>query len=263
MTLISNHSVSVVPAETDVDLNQNRAYPTADAYDLTLYQESGTTDRAVLEVAVIMNMTFDNKYGGTWKPKDKTDFISDATNAIRDGWSEKFQIINTNPKGTYKQAGVLFKPKLQEGMGILSHSHWNVTVQIRTPSAIYRPGTKPGGGSSVSNGTSLWYSDGLTALTPYGAPTSFTRRSTVHEFGHMLGYRDEYPIPPGDPTWLYNPFHSGDKDSIMYWGETIMPRHYVFLADWISFQWMKKDPANCFANDWKVSGTIDLTNAKL
>ena len=83
----------------------------------------------------------------------------------------------------------------------------------------------------------------------------------------MLGYRDEYPmdptaIPPDDPN-LFNTSHPTETDSIMFYGETIYPRHYVLFADWISLQWIKKDNKNCKGHDWKVSGTIDTTNAGL
>jgi hypothetical protein len=48
----------------------------------------------------------------------------------------------------------------------------------------------------------------------------------------------------------------------MFWGEEVRPRHYLFLADWLSLQWMAKDP-NCKGHDWKVDGKIDLLNAGL
>jgi hypothetical protein len=37
----------------------------------------------------------------------------------------------------------------------------------------------------------------------------------------------------------------------------------VLLADWISLQWIKKDPGNCHGHDGKVDGKVDMTNAQL
>jgi hypothetical protein len=132
--------------------------------------------------------------------------------------------------------------------------------------------TDPGGGSSISNGYAEW--DSLD-FTPEVRPKAekqgltITQRAAIHEFGHMLGYRDEYAFDPtviGDKEWTHSSSHRGDTDSIMYWGEVVEPRHYVLLADWISLQWIKKDPANCKGHDWKVkdgSTLIDMTNAQL
>jgi hypothetical protein len=127
--------------------------------------------------------------------------------------------------------------------------------------------TEPGGGGTLSNGDTIWDSLDLTPGTPYGATTTQLQRGAIHEFGHLLGYRDEYPLnpkafPPDDPK-LFNPSHPTEDDSIMFYGEKLYPRHYVFFADWISWQWIKKDSKNCKGHDWKVSGITDTTNAGL
>jgi hypothetical protein len=81
----------------------------------------------------------------------------------------------------------------------------------------------------------------------------------------MLGHRDEYPgpaYPKDDEVNLYTSSFPNDKTSIMFWGEEVRPRHYLFLADWLSLQWMAKDP-NCKGHDWKVDGKHDLSNTLL
>ncbi len=53
-------------------------------------------------------------------------------------------------------------------------------------------------------------------------------RTVSHEFGHLLGFPDEYP----DERC---PFREvSNDDSIMADGQTVRPRHYRPFADWIS-----------------------------
>jgi hypothetical protein len=179
-------------------------------------------------------------------------------------WGEKHQLVTANPTLAAKVAGVIFKIETMEsGAGAtFSHSHWNVKCRkVSSPRPSF---TRPGGGGSMSNGTAELNSLDLTPSTPYGA--TGTRRTAVHEFGHMLGYRDEYPVPPSASpadAALFTTSHPTDVDSIMYFGETIYPRHYVFFADWVSRQWVSKDPVNCKPSEWTVNGTMDIARAGL
>jgi hypothetical protein len=84
---------------------------------------------------------------------------------------------------------------------------------------------------------------------------TFKRRAVIHEFGHMLGFQDEYPDPKTG-KFLKNASHAGERDSIMYWEDTVYPRHYVLFADWLSLRFRQP-------HDWKVNGTVDMTNALL
>ena len=163
-----------------------------------------------------------------------------------------------------KVPGVIFDIQTMEsGIGAtLSHSHWDVKCRkVSSPRPSF---TRPGGGSSMSNGSVELNSLDLTPSTPFGAAR--TRRTAVHEFGHMLGYRDEYPPLPtatAADLALFTKLHAGDVDSIMYFGETIRDRHYTLFADWVSRQWVAKDPANCKPNEWVVDGIMDVVKAGL
>lgn len=90
-------------------------------------------------------------------------------------------------------------------------------------------------------------STGLDPSVPYGGTKP--RRSIVHEFGHLLGYRDEYPNSDRGTN-----VYTGNSDSIMHYGETVRERHYVFFADWIS---------NKLCGPWAVEGRRTLDNTPL
>jgi hypothetical protein len=247
-----------------VDIHQGGTKPKA-TYDLALYEELGSNGtKAVLEVTTILIFNFMDG-SSAWTKQEKVDFMADVSKEIAKAWGEKFEIRTTNPTPPAKVAGVIFNIVTKDGGALgfkWGHGHWNVTC--RKVDAPRPSDTTPGGGGCCSNGTARWDSRDLTLETPYGANTSIKQRGAVHEYGHMLGYRDEYPNPSGvkgDP--LFSTAHPSDEKSIMFWGEEVRPRHYVFLADWISLKWIAKDSKNCKAHDWKVDGKIDLLNAGL
>lgn len=261
MALVPDRGRPIFPLEKNVDITQGGTKPKA-TYDLALYEELGTKGtRAVLEVRIIL--VFDFTYDSVqWTAAEKTKFMADVSNDVAAAWGEKFEISTLNTRPPAQVAGVKFDIQTQDGgaLGVnFSHGHWNVTC--RKVSGPYPSSTTPGGGGCCSNGQATWDSFDLTPAVPSGSKASYKQRGAVHEFGHMLGYRDEYPGPPNDP--LYSTAHPADYDSIMFWGEKVYPRHYVFLADWISSKWIAKDSKNCKGHDWKVDGTVTMLNAGL
>jgi hypothetical protein len=241
--------------ETDVDLTQPAWNKRQDAYSLALYPEAGAAaNRGVLVVTMIVE--FDFKDGSaTWTKKEKDDFLAKYIKDCTAGWAEKHRLTTTRPECDINDVGVIFDIQAKESA---SGNQWTVTCKKLSThdDTNCRAGTK-----TKWNRADLDSFD-LNLVTPFSAPTTFKRQSAVHEFGHMLGYQDEYP-DPGGGKFLDNASHPADKDSMMYWGDTIYPRHYVLFADWLSLQWMKKDPAHCRGHDWKVNGLIDMTNALL
>jgi hypothetical protein len=263
MALIPDKSKVIFPLEKNVDAKGGGNYTMKDTYDLALYEEMGSGGaRAVLEVTMIIRFDF----RGTWTAAAKTKFMTDASTEIEKAWSEKHQIVTANPTPPAKVAGVIFDVQTNEWDGpSTAHSHW--TVKVHDSSTAFR--TEPGGGGLATNGQAVWDNTAFKPVLTYTAKNfklTTMHRPGIHEFGHMLGLRDEYSYNPSDP-WddpnLHAAFWFGDWGSIMNCGETIMPRHYTILADWISFQWQKKDPVNCKVNDWKVNGTVDKTTAFL
>jgi hypothetical protein len=256
MPLIPDKS-KLIFSEQNVDVPAG--WKTADAYDLALYQETGNSARAVLVVTIILNFKFiDGDSTVTpgaklrWTADGKRDFMDGVKKECAAAWGEKHRLTTTDPVPAQKDAGVVFDIKTGESMSITTHSHWNVNTTALD--AFVRSSVCAWGGSCVTNGEANWDSLDLQAVPRGGTGTM---RDAIHEFGHMLGYRDEYPGATKE-----NSVWNGDMDSVMRAAEKIQPRHYVFFADWISRQWMSATSL-CKANAWKVNGTIDLTNAQV
>jgi hypothetical protein len=256
MPLIPDLS-NVIFSEQNVDIPAGLR--TADAYDLTLYRELGNPARAVLVVTIILNFKFIDGTSSNGSGA-KLVWTSDGTKSFMDGvkkectavWSEEFRLTTLNPTPAQKDVGVIFDIRTAENMGVTSHSHWNVNTTALD--SFIRSSVCGCGGNFITNGTATWDSLDLQPVSR-GGPNPM--RDAIHEFGHMLGLRDEYP-----GAYMENTVWNGDMLSVMRAGETIQPRHYVFFSDWISRQW-QKSPFNCPPNSWKVNGSIDLTNAQI
>jgi hypothetical protein len=222
------------------------------AYDLALFEDLVNSQAMVLLVTVTMDFTFDDYDGLTWGATDKTAFMNGVKTLCEGAWSNKFRIIKAFPvpglasgfdrtipnrSGSYSEARVAILVNTSEGSSLWLRG-WNINVK-KTKSPV-RP--------SVGDKSNVRFES--TMLDP-NIPDGGTkpRRSIVHEFGHMLGYRDEYPNSErGTDAYV------GEVDSIMHVGDTIKERHYVFFADWIS---------NKLCAPWAVEGRRTLQNTPL
>jgi hypothetical protein len=222
------------------------------SYWLKLYPELGRSDRSVLVVTMILQFQFDNGGdGGSWTQAEKHNFAHGFVNAVVGAWSEKFRITTTSdvPVRHARDVGVVFEfPYYIDGW----HSDDDFELSVRKI---------PAGGFNVST---CDYSLGNTNLdsedlTPVGKGATMPQRAAVHEFGHMLGLRDEYSAAAVDP----NPHHTGDLDSIMNVGEAVRPRHYAPFAGWLTAQFATAARLTRSTIDYKVDGTVNMTNALL
>ena len=234
---------------------------TGSAYDLTLYPELGNPTRGVLTVTVIGNFSFKDgkKADGSklgWTEAEKTNFKLGFRNAVTAMWDDKHRITTASTAPFMKSVGVLFYIWTRESMSVFDHSHWNIGV-TKTDRMIVST-VNGSGGSFATNGGANLDSEDLTGVNKGAAST---QRGAVHEFGHMMGFRDEYADGKGvaedNPNWL------GDTGSVMNRGETVRDRHYVFFADWLTKQFKAFANAKGTRIDWKVNGTVDLSNARL
>jgi hypothetical protein len=107
-----------------------------------------------------------------------------------------------------------------------------------------------GGGGLFTNGSATLDSDDLTPVDKGGPEL---QRGAVHEFGHMIGYRDEYT---NKGAVVDNPNFTTDSAAIMHSGEHVRDRHYVFFADWLTQQSPPKTV-------WRVNGVLDMNNANI
>lgn len=243
-------------SETNVDAPAG--LKTVSCQDVALYPELGHRGRGVLVVTVIGSVKFVDGVataGGaalTWTPGEKAKFLTDVPDAVADVWSEKHRITTTSKLTDFSDVGVMFELKLTEAMSVLSHSHWNVFV---TKVDKWRS-------SCVDKRWSTWISNGETHLDsldlrPEDKGGSSTQRGCVHEFGHMLGYRDEYPAAQANPDWV------AETESLMHSCEVVKPRHYAFYADWLTKQFRIKASLAKQPIEWNVNGVVDLVYAHL
>jgi hypothetical protein len=225
-------------------------------YDLALYPEMGSSSRGVLVVTVIGAIKFVE--GKSWSDgsklsctaQERADFITGVQAAVDDAWGEKHRIKTMSTVPVFTDVGVLFDLQLSESLGVLDHTHWNVTVTK----------VDKWTSSCVSPFFSTWMSNGEAQLDsldlrpePKGGPG--TQRGAVHEFGHMLGYRDEYQAARDNTNWL------SDGASIMHSSEQVQARHYAFFADWLTTQYKVVASLTKSPIDWTVDGTTNLVNA--
>lgn len=240
----------------EFDITPSAGLKPNDAYDLALYEEAGSS-RGVLVVTVVLQFQFKEGTGTTdpmkgrpliWTEGEKKRFASEFKDACYNVWNDKFRITTPSLDVAIKNVGVQFNIKTIIDSWDTS-DHWELTVQ------------KVDGwsGSSVTIFTGNSTIDSLDvalARKPHGS-----QRGAVHEFGHMLGYQDEYQADdgsiPGTAHWV------ADHDSVMNNGETLRHRHYSLYAAWLTEQYA--DLAHLAGNPiiWKVNGTWDVANSHL
>ncbi len=243
-------------AERNVDIP--RALKPDAVADLALFRELGNPARGVLVVTTILNFKFED---GTstqgpnkgaplvWSVQEKVKFMLEFKTVVEGVWGERHRITTVGTSQPVSDVGVKFNLVTNERMSIFDHGHWNLTttkVDKFTTSSVDN-----GGGSFLTNGEVTLDSQDLTAVNK-GGPDK--QRGAVHEFGHMMGYRDEYVNDAGVAE--DNPHHLTDLRSILNSGESVRERHYVFWADWLTRQSEAKTV-------WRVNGVTDLTNAKI
>jgi len=251
-TLIPNRS-RVVWQEDDVTppagLRPN------DAYDLALFHEMGRPGRGVLIVKSVLQLQFKDgtsvrpeTKGQTlrWAEAEKRSFASDFRAAVLDVWNDKFRITTASTVPAVTDIGVQFEVETVIDGWTLA-DHWELAVE------------------KVDQFSQSWVNDwtgncSLDSgdLTPVTKSAGRTQRGAVHEFGHMLGLRDEYNgANSGNTNW------QTDLDSIMHSGEVVRDRHYAMFADWITGKFGHVAHLAGERIDFKVSGRVDLSAARL
>lgn len=222
------------------------------AYDAALYEEMGNAARGVLVITVICSVDFKNGTGAgtTWTAGDKTDFMTKLRDTCAGAWGEKHRLTTTSRVPAVRDVGVVLDIKVAEGMSVLSHSHWNVNA-VKVVAGQTSDTT---GGGVISNGVVNLDSLDFRAEDKGG---SVQMVPAVHEFGHMLGHRDEYSEANDNMSWV------SDTDAIMNKGAFIRERHYAMFAAWLTAKYAYVGGLLKQKIEWKVNGTTDLFNAKL
>jgi hypothetical protein len=242
-------------SERNVDLDAGLKWDAA--YDLSLFEELGNPRRGVLVVTVICSFKFKNgastkgPSSGSpliWNPGEKLSYMAGFKLGVEQVWSERHRITTIGTAPPVTDVGVLFEVHGGEDLSVFRHSHWN--LHITKVDGGVTSNVDDGGGLITNGNTNLDSQD----LTPEDKGGPVPMVPAIHEFGHMIGYRDEYNGDGGIPA--DNPHHTADLGSIMNRSATVRERHYTLLADWLTKQ---SDPGVL----WRVNGNLDVTNAKI
>lgn len=225
--------------------------------DMFACYEQGSTTRGVLTVLAICSLSFKNgtaSSGGatlTWTQDEKTFFMTQMRSLIFWGWSHQHRITTASVVPQVTEYSVRVDVRLEEEMSGLRHSHWN--LDVKKVDAFDRSGVYGVGGGFAWNGKAEFDSQDIVSVQKGAAK----QRAAVHEFGHMIGLRDEYPDAKTNMSW------TSDVQSVMHSGETVRDRHYAMFADWLTKQHAKMQIEKNAFIDFKVNGTVSMLNAKL
>jgi len=134
--------------------------------------------------------------------------------------------------------------------GFDADDHWEITVTKVDDREI----------SSITCFTGNGSLDSLDNVAlKKGAPSA--QVPSAHEFGDMLGIRDEYVNNDGKVQ--DTPAHTGDLDSMMNRGNIVRARHYANFAHWINEQFATASRLGGVNVEFKVNGTLSAKDSKL
>ena len=220
------------------------------AYWMKVHPELGRSDRSVLVVKMILQFQFKDGAGGSWTMAEKNAFAHGFVDSVTAVWSEKHRLLTTStvPVAALRDVGVVFEfPYYIDGVHL--DDDFEIEVTKIDPNAEMEISYCQ---YSLGN-TTLDSND----LRPETKGASMTQRDAVHEFGHMLGLRDEYAAAKSNTN------HLGDLDSVMNVGEVVRERHYAPFAAWMTAKSSTNARLTRSTIEYKVNGTTDMSNAML
>ena len=219
------------------------------SYWMRVHPELGRKDRSVLVIEMTLQFQFNSGSGGDWTKAEKEAFAHNFVNSVVSIWSEKFRLTtpSTNVVEPLRDVGVVFEfPYYIDGW----HADDDFELSIeKIPAGNFETSCV-----RYHIGNSSLDSEDVVAVNK-GA--SMKQRGAVHEFGHMLGLRDEYAEAKE------NLIHTGDLDSVMNSGEVVRERHYAPFAGWMTYQSSTIAHLLSSAIDYKVNGNTNMANAAL
>jgi hypothetical protein len=246
----------------------NVTTPTVDkvpaAYDLTLYPEVGKSDRAVLEVYTTVQFQFvsGKTKAGTalnWTPAEKKVYAQKFCDSVFGVWDNRHRITDTSGNAQWKDVGVVFELDYWID-GWTASEHWEFEVKkVDEFNVSY---------VMVQQNTGVMDNQDTDSTLKFVSPdrkSDLYQRPAAHEFGHCLGFNDEYATDDNH----HNMYWTWDRDSILHSGEQVRERHYATFAHWLTQQ-MEAGGTNRQLRKlgykpitYKVNGTTDLTTAKV
>lgn len=220
------------------------------SYWIKVHPEMGNPNRSVMVVKMILQFQFSNGPGGNWSAAEKTDFANKFCWAVKAVWDEKHRLTTTSttPAKALRDVGVIFDLRYYiDGWHLDDDFEIGVSKQPADAAWIV---------------SSCGYSSGDTTLDsndlrPETKGATMKQRDAVHEFGHMLGLRDEYAAAKSNLN------HLGDLDSIMNVGEIVRDRHYAPFAAWMTEKSSTVAHLTNSTIEYKVNGVKDMANSAL
>lgn len=198
-----------------------------DAYNLRLMEEKAGPNKGTCTLYVHLTLQFQFSKGTqAWRSDaEKKAWMASYVSAVESAWSNKHTIARTSDsecdcpcwRGTTVR--VIIKPLFE---GSHTEEHWELSVRKIAPGDFWT--------SSVYGGLGNVYLDSEDLV-----PKPSGQRGAVHEFGHMLGLKDEYAGARGGVSWW-----TGDTSSAMNNGEDVRPRHYTPFSEWMTSKVSRK-----------------------
>ena len=243
--------------ERNVDI-PGTSRPTS-TYDLDLYADQGASDRAVLVVTMIAKLTYKDGTNLAWADEEKTNFTTELTSRLTDVWQDKHTLQTVTPTVlVYNKIAVVFDLRFSDSLGAFDHSHWNIEITKIPADDFVTSTTDSTNWAGLLNGKVELDSNDLKSIDKGASEGQYP---AAHEFGHMLGYRDEYLNAAGvaedNAAW------TTDLVSIMNRGGTVQARHYIWFADWCNRQCATLAELSKQPIDWQVDGIVDLVAAQV
>lgn len=244
------------------DVTVSSGLGTSNAYDLFLCPDRAAAGRGVLKVKIVLQFQF--KSGITpsgqplgWRPDEKEMFVAEFGRQCREVWDNRWRITTDSPVPHFRDIRVQFEIESHID-GFRTSDHWEL---VTTKSL----GMQASGVDGYSGKCLLDSNDFRVKTFEHDCDPdarycvlSTHQRGAVHEFGHMLGLKDEYP------TARHVASHwSNDVASVMNCGEEVRERHYAPFADWLTEKYAFAAKKSGMPIEYKVNGECDCSNAYL
>jgi hypothetical protein len=239
---------SAAPAKSGTNVRTPLSLLGGEAYRLMLCPELGSSTTSVLLVRMTVQFQFEDGDDLAWTAGEKSTFATGFISAVGSVWNNKYRITTTStvPAAPFRDVGVQFEFKTyMDG--------WHADDDFELGVKKIPAGNFQASCVNYSFGNAQLDSEDLVAV----AKGASMQRGAVHEFGHMLGLRDEYPSADDNKNWI------GDTGSVMHSGETVRPRHYVPFASWLTSQFEVAARLSRSSIQYKVDGMWDQGNARL
>jgi len=202
-------SVQQAPSSSDLTFNKN----VTPAFDMILVNSSDGNFRLIIFMRIKMNFIREAE-STEWTIFEKSNFEKKFNTVINDKWASSLAIMTLTKN---KRAYLDFRFSFTNMSSAFPPSHWSITVR-KIPKRYegYQSLVTPSRRTAELDNQDFDLERKIRGTY---------QRGVVHEFGHLLGYDDEYRA--GSKYYT-------DVNSIMNAGETIRQRHRSHYMTWLS-----------------------------